>query len=183
MASGSSSNRPISVPSELSVYPDFKAFHRPAPDDRHASKKSHIEQNFYILKRNKRANRSEDCECQCAFCSISFKNFNSTQMRVHLTGESQGMVRVAPCKNVPAACKDFYLAEREREAAKSREKEASHTKIYNEAAQMSRTETERKRKAADEEPSKDANPRTLTMTNLKHVDHIPVNSMLVNLIP
>jgi hypothetical protein len=92
------------------VYPDFKAFHRPAPDVRLASKKSHIEQNFYILKKNKRAKRTEDCDCQCAFCSISIRNFNSTQMRVHLTGESQGSVRVAPCKNVPAACKDFYLA-------------------------------------------------------------------------
>ena len=50
-------------------------------------------------------------------------------MRVHLTGESQGAIRVAPCKNVPAACKDFYLAEQEREAAKLREKEASRTKL------------------------------------------------------
>ena len=66
-------------------------------------------------------------------------------MRVHLTGESQGAVRVAPCKNVPAACKDFYLAEQEREAAMSREREAARSKIYNEAAQLSRIETERKR--------------------------------------
>jgi hypothetical protein len=102
-------------------------------------------------------------------------------MRVHLTGESQGASRVAPCKNVPAACKEFYLAERDREAAKLREKEAARTKIYKEAAQLSRTDTEKKkRKAATEEPSKDANPRTLTMTNLKHVDHIPITSMMVN---
>ncbi len=168
MASSSSSDQPISVPCESSVYPDFKPYHRPAPDDRLASKKNHIEQNFYILKRKQRTNRSEDCECQCAFCSISFKNFNSTQMRVHLTGESQGAVRVAPCKNVPAACKDFYLAEREREAAKSREREAARSKIYNEAAQLSRTETERKRKAAEEEPVKDANPRTLTGSWTRH---------------
>ena len=47
-------------------------------------------------------------------------------MRVHLTGENQGSVRVAPCKNVRAACKDFYLAERDCEAAKSREREAEH---------------------------------------------------------
>ncbi len=54
-----------------------------------------------------------------------------------------------------AACQDFYLAEREREAAKSREKEASCTKIYNDAAQLIRTGTERNSKAAEEEPSKD----------------------------
>jgi hypothetical protein len=76
MASGSSSNQPITVLSESSVYPDFKAFHRPAPDVRLPSKKSHIEQNFYILKKNKRANRSEDCDCQCAFCSISLNKSN-----------------------------------------------------------------------------------------------------------
>jgi hypothetical protein len=66
------------------VYPDIKAIYRPAPDDRLASKKNHIEENFYILKRNKQTNQFEDCECQCAFGSISFKNFNSTQMQVHL---------------------------------------------------------------------------------------------------
>ena len=124
MASGSSEDQPMSVDSESSSYPDFKGHHRQAPDDRLAPKKNHIEQNFFILKRNQRANRSEDIECQCAFCSISFKSFNTTKMRVHLTGESQGAIRVAPCKNVPAACKEFYLAEREREATKSREKDA-----------------------------------------------------------
>ena len=148
MASGSSSNQPISVPSESSAYPDFKAYHRPAPDDRQASKKNHIEQNFFILKRNKRSNRSEDCECQCAFCSVSFKSFNSTQMRVHLTGESQGASRVAPCKNVPAACKEFYLVELDSEAAKLREKEAARTQIYNEAAQLSRTDTDKKKESS-----------------------------------
>jgi hypothetical protein len=104
-------------------------------------------------------------------------------MRVHLTGESQGSIRVAACKNVPAACKEFYLAERDREAAKSREKEAARTSLYNAAAQLSRTETEkRKRKAvAEEEHCKDANPRTLSMTNFKHVDQIPITSMMVKL--
>ncbi len=80
-------------------------------------------------------------------------------MRVHLTGQSQGATRVAPCKNVPAACKEFYLAEREREAAKSREKEAACTIFYNEAAKLSKSESERKRKAAEEEPTKDVNIR------------------------
>ena len=164
MASGSSSDQPISVDSASSVYPDFKVYHRPAPDDRQPSKKNHIEQNFYILKRIKRNNRAEDIECQCAFCSISFKTFNSTQMRVHLTGESQGSIRVAACKNVPAACKEFYLAERERDAAKSREKAAARTELYNRAAQLSRAENEKKRKATEEEHCKDANPRTLSMT-------------------
>ena len=39
MASGSSSDQPISVPSDASTYPDFKAYHQPAPEDRIASKK------------------------------------------------------------------------------------------------------------------------------------------------
>jgi hypothetical protein len=93
MASLSSSDQLISGPSESSVYPDFKAFHRPAPNDRLALKKNHIEQNFNILKRNG-TNRSEDCECRCALCSISLKKFKSIQIRVHSTGESQGAVRI-----------------------------------------------------------------------------------------
>ena len=74
-------------------------------------------------------------------------------MRVHLTGEIHGSIRLAACKNVPAACKEFYLAERDREAAKSREKEAACTELY------------KKKKAMEEEHCKDANPRTLSMTN------------------
>ena len=67
-------------------------------------------------------------------------------MQVHLTEESQGVVHVAPCKNVPAACKEFYIAEQleEHEDAKSREKEATRTKIYNQAVQLSRSDTEKK---------------------------------------
>ncbi len=49
------------------------------------------------------------------------------------------------CKNAPAACKTNYLAERDREAAKSREKEAARTDLYNKAAQVSRNETEEKK--------------------------------------
>ena len=49
-------------------------------------------------------------------------------MRVHLTGQTQGALQEAPCKNVPAACKEFYQAERDREAKKSRLREASRTK-------------------------------------------------------
>jgi hypothetical protein len=60
---------------------------------------------------------------------------------VHLTGESQGTIRVGACKTVPAACKEFYLAERELEAAKSTEKEAARTTLYKKAAQLSKTET------------------------------------------
>ena len=81
-------------------------------------------------------------------------------MQVHLTEESQGVVHVAPCKNVPAACKEFYIAEQleEHEDAKSREKEATRTKIYNQAVPLSRSDTEKKRKAAEEEHCKDSNP-------------------------
>jgi hypothetical protein len=40
-------------------------------------------------------------------------------------------------------CLLFCRTERQREAAESREKEASCTKIYNDAAQLSRTEKEK----------------------------------------
>ncbi len=81
MASGSSSNQQtISVTSDPSLYPYFKAFHRPAPDDSLASKQNHIEQNFYNLKRNKQTNRSEYCECHFTFCSILFKKFSSLEI-------------------------------------------------------------------------------------------------------
>ena len=136
MAAGSSSDQPISVPSELSAYPDFKTYHRQSPDDRLASKKNHIEQNFYVLRRTPRNNRGEDIECICAFCSLTFKAFNSTKTRVHLTGQNQGAIRVAPCKYVPEACKEFYQAERDREEAKTREREAVKTTLYQEAAKL-----------------------------------------------
>ncbi len=68
-------------------------------------------------------------------------------MRVHLNGESQGSIRVAACKNVPAACKEFYLAGREREAAKSREKEAVRTEVLK----------KKEEEATEEENCKDAN--------------------------
>ena len=40
----------ISVPSELSAYPDFKTHHRQMPDDCLASKKNHIEQKIKTAK-------------------------------------------------------------------------------------------------------------------------------------
>ena len=88
---------------------------------------------------------------------------------MHLTGQNQGAIRAAPCKCVPDACKEFYQAEQDSEEAKAREREAAKTSLYQEAAKLSRAETERKRKA-DEEPSASINPRTLTgMMNLKIV--------------
>jgi hypothetical protein len=71
MASGTSSSRqPISVDSASSVYPYFRVFHRPAPDDSQPSKKSHIEQNFHILKRIKRNNRAEVWGYWMAMCLL-----------------------------------------------------------------------------------------------------------------
>ncbi len=54
---------------------------------------------------------------------------------------SQGATRV----KMTAACQDFYLAERECEAAKSREREASRTKIYNDAALKEKEKQRRRR--------------------------------------
>jgi hypothetical protein len=53
-----------------------------------------------------------------------FRFFTTTKMRVHSTGELQGEVRVAACKYVPDASRQFYLAEREREAAAATERAA-----------------------------------------------------------
>ena len=46
------------------------------------------------------------------FVLHSFSSFNAARMRVHLTGEAEGQTRVAECKRVPKACKEFYQAER-----------------------------------------------------------------------
>ena len=51
----------------------------------------------------------------------------------------------------------IYLAEHDRDEAKTREREAAKTSLYQEAAKLNRAETERKRKA-DEEPSASLNP-------------------------
>ena len=61
----------------------------------------------------------------------------------------------------------------------SQEKGRLSTTLYNQAAQFDRTESERKRKAAEEELGKDLNPRTLQMTNLKNADQIPITSVMV----
>ena len=53
-----------------------------------------------------------------------FRSFTTTKMRVYLTGESQGEVRVKACKYVPDSCKKFYLAERERVVAAAMERAA-----------------------------------------------------------
>jgi hypothetical protein len=189
MESGNSSEQAIFVPSELSVYPDFKAIHRPPPDDRLLPKKNHIEQNFYILNRKQRANRNDDVECICAFCSKSFSSFNSTRMRFHLTGTCQDTIRVAACTIVPDACtivpdacKDFYQAERDREEAKAREREAQKTALYNEAAKISRIEMDKNlKRQAEEEAS--PNPRQLTITtNLKCVNQPSIQSMMVSVL-
>ncbi len=105
--SGSSSDQPISVDKESSLYPAIKAYHRPAPDDRLASKNSHVEQKNSFSKEFKRSNRADDVECRCAFCCLTFKSRNITQMRVHLRGESQGTIRVGACKNVLLLAKNF----------------------------------------------------------------------------
>ena len=84
-------------------------------------------------------------------------------MRVHLTGVPQGSIRVAGCKNVPDACKDFYQAERDREEAKAREREAKKTGLYNEAAKLTCLEMDKKRKA-EVEPCCAPNPLALQLT-------------------
>jgi hypothetical protein len=52
-------------------------------------------------------------------CSVSFRAFSTTKMRVHLTGQRQGDVRVSADEKVPSACKEYYLAERKRDAKTS----------------------------------------------------------------
>ena len=106
-------------------------------------------------------------------------------MRVHLTGESQGSIVVAPCKNVLAACQDFYAAERDHEAAKSRELEMEVVKTTMMQLNLAGLKLKEK-KTAEEEPVMDVNPCTLTMTNFKHVDQIrvhciiPITSMMIS---
>jgi hypothetical protein len=171
--------------SAASSYPCFSASHRAIPDGVEVLpfRKYHIEQNFYITKKNPRSNRQSDVDCYCAFCLEHFRLFTTTKMRVHLTGESQGDIRVAACKSVPDACKQFYVAERDRESAKAREKAAQRTKVYNDAAELSKTYTG-KRKTMDvpcDGASGSLNPRSLiASSNLRNVTQPSIATMMVS---
>ena len=81
------------------------------------------------------------------------------------------------CPGVPDAWKEFYLAERDREKAKTRERDAA---LYQGAAKLYRAETEGNRKA-DDEPSASLNPCFLIGTmNLRIVVQPRIESMMVN---
>jgi hypothetical protein len=52
----------------------------------------------YLLhhhSKKQRGNRQSDVDCICAFCLTPFRVFTTTNIRVHLAGESQGDNRVA----------------------------------------------------------------------------------------
>ena len=82
------------------------------------------------MKRNQRGGRASDVHCIRAFCLPSFRSFTTIENEiVHSAGELQGEVRVAACKYVPDACRQFYLAEREREAAAATERAAQKSEF------------------------------------------------------
>jgi hypothetical protein len=54
------------------IYPDFSAYHRPKPDGCFPSKKSHIEQNFFIQKKNDPSHRLTVTECLTVMLSVLF---------------------------------------------------------------------------------------------------------------
>ena len=76
-----------------SIYPDFKDYHQRKPDGCLASKKNHIEQNFFIARRRKKG-RSSVCNATCAFCLHCFSSLNTTRMHVHLIGEEEGLIEL-----------------------------------------------------------------------------------------
>ena len=165
---------------KTSTYPDFKEYHQCKPDVCMASKKNHIEQNFYITNRVERGNRTTVCNATCAFCLQSFSGFNATKMRVHLTGEEEAQTRVAVCKRVPKACREFYQAERDNAAAASKAKQTKYISAIKEAIHIAVNATEaKKRKAADLEGSRNA--RSLTASsNLRNVSSLSVERMIVS---
>ena len=164
LSAGSSSQSSESAgDSAAALYPDFSAYPRPKPDGCFPSKRNHIEQNFFILKKNERAHRVSDCDVICSFCSVSFRAFSTTKMRVHLTGQSQGDVRVSACEKVPSACKEYYLAERERDAKKSQQKKDERVKLLNDASVLSQTVTVEKGKRRRDDDASSINPRVLNL--------------------
>ena len=58
----------------------------------------------------------------CAFCAHSFQSMTSTRMRVHLTGDAEGDIRVEKCAKVPAECRSFYQNGRDTKATVERQK-------------------------------------------------------------
>ena len=87
---------------EIEEYPNYSQYFVSKPDDCQAPRKNTIEQNFYILQRTKGNSRTVTCQAMCAFCAHSFQSMTSTRMRVHLTGDAEGDIRVEKCAKVPA---------------------------------------------------------------------------------
>ena len=125
MASGgvaAGSEAAVMAQAQQREYPDFKEYFVAKPQDCLAFRKNTVEQNFYILQRNKGQSRTTTCRAMCAFCAHSFQCMSITKIRVHLPGEAEGDCRVEPCSKVPAACRDFYQKERNDNATSARQK-------------------------------------------------------------
>ena len=97
-----------------------------------ASKKNHIEQYSFITSRCEKG-RSSVCNTTCAFCLHSFSSFNTTRLRVHLTGEEEGQTRVMACKRAPKAYRDFYRAERDSAATAAKAKQSEQISLIKDA--------------------------------------------------
>ena len=176
-AADTSIGSPASV--TTSSYPDFTSYHQQVPDHCLPSKKNHIEQNYFITNRVSR-NKTLVCNATCAFCLQSFSGFNSTKMRVHLTGEEEAQTRVAPCKRVPAACKEFYQAERDSAMTAAKKKQEKQLVSIKEAIQTASDASEsRKRKASEQEGS--ISTRCLSAPgHLRNVTQLSVDKMIVS---
>ena len=103
-------------------YPSYKEYFIVRPEDCLPSRINTVEQNFFILQRNKGHSRTSTCRAMCAFCAHSFQCMSITKMRVHLTGETEGDCRVEKCAKVPIDCRTFYQTERDTKATEARQK-------------------------------------------------------------
>jgi hypothetical protein len=97
-------------PMATDTCPDFSsAYIVKANSSSLPSQMNSVEIHFVISSRIRRGNRTYTLSATCSFCSTLFSTTNQTKMRIHLTGEREGQTRVAACRKVPLACRQFYL--------------------------------------------------------------------------
>ncbi len=88
-----------------------------------------VEIHFVISSRIRHGNRTYTLSATCSFCSTLFSTTNQTKMRIHLTGEREGQTRVAACRKVPPACRQFYLNKKASDQTAQSAKLTNHRKL------------------------------------------------------
>ena len=117
-------------PMATDTCPDFSsAYIVKANSSSLPSQMNSVEIHFVISSRIRRGNRTYTLSATCSFCSTLFSTTNQTKMRIHLTGEREGQTRVAACRKVPLACRQFYLDKKASDQTAQSAKLTNHRKL------------------------------------------------------